>query len=547
MVTLVAACSTPGAGRDAATDAPPVDRTDAAGAADVTGAVDAAGDDQPRLVLRRRLTRDELTATLHTLLRWDRDFPDVPLDARIRGFDTSADVLPVSSAHAAAFAFIANEAAVRIERSGGPAALLGVPCDLNADADRCTDTFIRLLGRRAYRRALTGEEVASLRALAAAAGGDHGQALRSVTSALLQSPWFLYAVESARRDPARPGRWRLDGWSTATRLALLLWGEGPDDALLDRAERGELDGDEGVRRAAGDMLADARARAGVGRFLREWLRLYAVDWLQRDPTRYPRWQPGFAGDLREETARFADEVVWGERADLRDLLTGPWTWMNPTIARLYGVAPPASGAWERVAFAEAQGRAGILTQPSVLAITALSTRESATLRGEYVRSVLLCEPVGSPPPEAAEVAPGPPDETERQRLARHTANPACGGCHARLDPVGLGFERYDGVGGVVAGRDDLTGRGAVDGLTPAEFTGPVALGRLLRASGRFERCAATQLLRYALGREEGPGDAATIDLMTRALAASSYRFPAMAAALAASEAFLTLGDAEVSR
>jgi len=529
LVMLGAACGTPGAARDAGTDP------------------EQPVNDQPRLVVRRRLTRDELSATLRALLRSDRGFPQLPLDARIRGFDTSPEVLPVSSAHAAAFALIANEAAVQIELSGGPAVLLGAPCDLVGDADRCVDAFIRRLGRRAYRRALSEQEVASYRALAAAAGGDRGQALRSVMSALLQSPWFLYAVESARRDPARPGRWRLDGWSTATRLALLLWGEGPDDALLDRAARGELDTDEGTRRVAADMLADGRARAGVGRFLREWLRLYAVDWLQRDPTRYPRWQGNLGGDLREETARFADEVVWGEGGDLRDLLTGPWTWMNPAIAGLYGVAPPPSGAWTRVAFPDGEGRAGILTQPSVLAITALSRRESATLRGEYVRSVLLCDPVGSPPPEAADVPPGPADETERQRLARHASAPACASCHARLDPVGLGFERYDGVGGMIAGRDDLTGRGSVAGLTPADFTGPVELGRLLRASGRFERCAATQLLRFALGRAEAPRDEATIDLMTRALAASSYRFPAMAAALVTSEAFLTLSDAEVMR
>lgn len=498
-----------------------------------------------RLVLRRRLTRGELAATLRSLLRWDRQFPELPLDARVRSFDTTPRALPVSEAHAAALARIATEAALHVDRSGGPAALFGVPCGEQDDLGRCLDAFIRRFGRRAYRRELTAAQVASLRALAATAGDDAGRALRSVTSAVLQSPWFVYAVESARRDPAHPGRWRLDGWSVATRLALLIWGEGPDDALLDRAARGELDRDEGVRRAAADLLADPRARVGVGRFLRDWLRVYAVEWIQREPMHYPLWRDTLADDLREETGRFVDEVAWGEHADLRDLLTGPWTWMNPNVARLYGLPPPPSGGWERVAFAPDQGRAGVLTQPGVLAMTALSTRESATLRGEYVRSVLLCDPVGSPPPQAGSGDPAPPGETERERLVRHAADPACHECHDRLDPVGLGFERYDGVGTLVAERPDLTGRGTVEGLTPAAFEGPVELGRRLRASGRFESCAATQLLRFALGRAESRADDATLERLSRALVASSYRLPAMVQALATSEAFLTLGDAEV--
>lgn len=501
---------------------------------------------QARLVLRRRLTRGEASATLRSILRWDRVFHELPLDARVRHFDTNPMALPVSEAHTAAFARIANEAALHVERSGGPAALLGIPCGDGGGRERCLDAFIRRFGRRAYRRDLAAAEVASLRALAASAGDDEGRALRSVTSAMLQSPWFIYEVESARRDPARPGRWRLDGWSVATRLALLLWGEGPDDALLDRAARGELDGDEGVRRAAADMLADARARVGVGRFLRDWLRLYAVEWIQREPAHYPQWRNSLAADLREETGRFVDEVAWGERADLRDLLTGAWTWMNPDVARLYGVAPPSTG-WARVELAPGQGRAGVLTQPSVLAMTALSTRESATLRGEYVRSVLLCDPVGSPPPQAGSVDPAPAGETERERLARHARDPACRECHDRLDPVGLGFERYDGVGTLVDARPGLTGRGTVEGLTPSAFVGPVELGRLLRASGRFEACAATQLLRFALGRTEDSGDDGTIALLSRALVASSYRLPAMVQAMATSEAFLTLSDAEMGQ
>ena len=39
-----------------------------------------------------------------------------------------------------------------------------------------------------------------------------------------------------------------------------------------------------------------------------------------------------------------------------------------------------------------------------------------------------------------------PSLTTRQRFAAHTTQASCAACHKLMDPIGLGFENYDGVG-----------------------------------------------------------------------------------------------------
>jgi hypothetical protein len=98
-------------------------------------------------------------------------------------------------------------------------------------------------------------------------------------------------------------------------------------------------------------------------------------------------------------------------------------------------------------------------------------------------------------------APDPiPGETERQRLARHRANPTCSSCHNLIDPLGFAFESYDAIG---AFRDMAQGV-PVDnqGTLPdgRGFTGIVEMVRLLEQGNEFPTCATQKLMAYALGR-----------------------------------------------
>jgi hypothetical protein len=83
--------------------------------------------------------------------------------------------------------------------------------------------------------------------------------------------------------------------------------------------------------------------------------------------------------------------------------------------------------------------------------------------------------------------------TVRQRLEQHRANPACKGCHARMDTLGFSLENYDAIGHWRTREGDL----------PIDAgDGPDALKQLLlKDKDRFARCLASKLATYALGRK----------------------------------------------
>ena len=89
-------------------------------------------------------------------------------------------------------------------------------------------------------------------------------------------------------------------------------------------------------------------------------------------------------------------------------------------------------------------------------------------------------------------------------MEQHRANPACAGCHARMDPIGFALENYDGIG---AWRDKDNDNGALidaSGKLPdgSVFRGLPGLARLLVGQHRDEFISTftEKLMTYALGR-----------------------------------------------
>jgi hypothetical protein len=96
--------------------------------------------------------------------------------------------------------------ALELTASAKPmAALTG--CQENDDSAACRDSFIQSFGARAYRRPLTGDDTADLRAWFDAGGklgGDFASGVRAVVEVTLQSPDFLYASEAAPCGTSAP-------------------------------------------------------------------------------------------------------------------------------------------------------------------------------------------------------------------------------------------------------------------------------------------------------------------------------------------------------
>jgi len=187
-----------------------------------------------------------------------------------------------------------------------------------------------------------------------------------------------------------------------------------------------------------------------------------------------------------------------------------------------------------------EGRAGILSQAAFLSIAGKANRSAPILRGVFVRERLLCATLPPPPPNAGTIPPElPSPTTTRDFFTDLTAPEQCQSCHSLINPVGFGFESFDGIG---RWRDEENGY-AVDasgvltaGDVEGPFAGPVELAQRLAKSEDVQRCLATQWFRFRFGRLGVADDAPILDALGAQFVASGGKLRALAGALAHSEA-----------
>ena len=162
-------------------------------------------------------------------------------------------------------------------------------CD-PATGPRCVDRILTTLARRAYRRPVTGAEVAALRRFVELAGADGQtveQGLALAIQAMLVSPHFLFHIE---RDlyPNDPGRMhRISDVELASRLSYFLWNSMPDEELLSLAERRQLSVPAVLDAQVKRMLADPKAFAMAENFAGQWLEIRNLDSIKPDPAEVP--------------------------------------------------------------------------------------------------------------------------------------------------------------------------------------------------------------------------------------------------------------------
>jgi hypothetical protein len=404
---------------------------------------------------------------------------------------------------------------------------------------------------RAYRRPLSQPErddvLAFYHMLREKSGLTHEDAVRDSIVRVLMSPKFGYRVDlldsSATNVPApvQP----LSGYALASRLSYFLWSSMPDEELLARAEAGDLQKPDVLMAQARRMLKDERSHGLALEFVGNWLdfrRFEEINTVDRD--RFP----SFDNDLREamfqEPVRLFEDVIWHDRSVL-DLLYGKYTFVNPDLARHYGMPEVAGDAsrWVRVDDARPYGRGGLLPMSVFLTQNAPGLRTSPVKRGYWVVRRVLGETIPPPPANVPEL---PHDEAKldaplRDVLAQHRANPVCAACHARFDSVGLAFEGYGPIG--EKRSKDLAGH-LVDtravfpgGFQGADFEGVLEYIRDHRQKDFLDNLS-RKLLAFALGRSLQLSDEPAIEQMQAKLAANGYRFAPLVENIVTSPQFL---------
>jgi hypothetical protein len=401
----------------------------------------------------------------------------------------------------------------------------------NDDAD-CMDEFIARFGRRALRRPLSTDEHTNLSELAmayAAVSGDFYEGVDVVVRTLLQHPAFVYRVEvGSPTDEA--GVFKLDDFEVASRLSYFIWGSMPDDELLDLAEAGGLETPEDIRAEAERLLTDDRARDRIDRFHSMWLGYYTLPHAAEVTTA-----------MRGETRKLLEDVVFDNPRSYTDVFTAGGTWINDTLAELYGL--PAPGTDELV-WTEYDGeRQGLLSHGSFLSVAARFGDTSPTQRGILIRTRLLCQEIPPPPPDVD--VDNPPESTTEgackvDRYAEHRENGACRSCHELVDPVGFGLEQYDQMGRFRTVEADnpecsIDGQGEIDG-TP--FSGPAGLANYIIDNQLLDACVVGQVYAFAMGHPEGEDDQRFVDDLMTSFSADGHRFDQLMLSLVSDEAFM---------
>jgi hypothetical protein len=302
---------------------------------------------------------------------------------------------------------------------------------------------------RAFRRPVSSEEVNKYFALVREKlnqGECFETAMNFAHRAVLCSPHFLFLVEDAPL---------LNDHQLASRLSYFLWRSSPDGALREVAAKGELSKPEVLRRETERMISSPRFEAFVSDFLNHWLNLREIEATTPDRDLYPEYfesyhdgtQDGFLHQsIVLETREFVRDLI-ARDAGIEHFVRSPDAFLNQRLAEHYGLPAIKGTALRRVSLPADSVRGGLLTQASVLKVTANGANTSPVIRGVWILERVLGSPAPPPPPNVGSIEPDTRGATTiREQLAKHKADKNCAGCHQKIDPPGFALEAFDPIG-----------------------------------------------------------------------------------------------------
>lgn len=413
--------------------------------------------------------------------------------------------------------------------------------------DAYARAVVERFAKRAFRRPVNKDEVERLMALYAMARTDGDGLERAVhvaLSAILVSPHFLFRGEIQPDPDKRAAVHPVDEFALASRLSYFLWSTMPDERLSELAEKKALR--KNLRAEVARMLKDAKSRALVDNFADQWLQIRNLNNVNPDKKKFPDWNAELRDAMRTETELFFAEILREDRSVL-ELLDADYSFLNERLAKHYGIEGVSGDGFRKVSFTDRQ-RGGILTQGSILTITSNPTRTSPVKRGKWVLENILGTPPPPPPPNVPELQEGAELKgTLRQRMEQHRENAVCASCHARMDPIGFGFENFDGVGVWREKDGDFKVDAGGKLLSGESFGNAAELKRILVEQKRdeFLKTLASKMLTFAIGRGMEYYDVLSINGIVANMEKNGTKFSSLVMGVVESPAFeLRRGEGE---
>jgi hypothetical protein len=402
----------------------------------------------------------------------------------------------------------AAQALVTEARSNGKLAALSPCANPTAGGEACARTFLQGFGAKAYRRALTNDELAGLVSGATsvyhigADGYTYADGIDLLTRVLLQSAGFIYLTELG--EPGAGATFELTAGETANALSFLLTSAPADDTLLGNAASGMLATPDGREAEARRLLGTPKGKARFVRVVKEWLGITDVAHREKAQNVYPDFA-GVAKSMEGESDSFISEVLYNSTGTLTELLTADWTIADGPLASVYGV--PSAGAGKRTSLTSAKRR-GILGQGAFLSVFANNNSSHPVFRGVAILRRVACVNVPDPSVQGIVVSFPAADTTRttRARFEAHAMDARCAACHKTIDAVGFAFDNFDGMGKERTSENNLPVDTSVTVTAGTDFDGAYpdakALVTAMAGSTAVKSCLARQIFHSTAARSD---------------------------------------------
>ncbi len=387
-----------------------------------------------------------------------------------------------------------------------------------------------VLAKQAYRRPPTEAELNVLLNvfdLGQQKELSYSASLRLMVKAMLVSPQFLFITPAGAAD-AESEIVPLDNYQLASRLSYLLWSTMPDGELMSLADSGTLHEPAILKAQVKRLLEDPRSRALFDGFAAQWLGLGDLPSKAFDPSKFPEMDDALRSAMYDEARLFFEGII-RENRSVTDLIDSDYTFLNESLAKVYGLKDSLTGPEMRRVSLTDGNRGGILGMPGVLAATSFPNRTSPVNRGVWVLEQVLGDHVPAAPPDVPALENQDQQSiaglTLRERTELHRSNPVCANCHRLLDPIGFGLENFDAIGRWRE-RDDNGQVIDASGELPGgkSFSGPRELKTMIAERlDDVSRNLVEKLLAYALCRKLEGYDEIVVDELMRKIADDGYR------------------------
>lgn len=375
---------------------------------------------------------------------------------------------------------------------------------------------------------------------------DFLAAMRTAAIAVLCSPEFLFLKEPAGR---------LDDLQLASRLSYFLTRSTPDAEML----AAKLTQPEVLRSQTERLLKAATLERFVTDFTDGWLNLREIEFTTPDKQLYPEYDELLLDSMLRETRRFIAHLI-EENLGIANIIDSDFAMLNKRLAQHYGIPDVTGVELQKIKLPPDSHRGGVLTQASVLKVSANGTNTSPVVRGVWVMDRILGLEPPPPPPGVPGVEPDIRGATTlREQLAKHSTLESCNACHRVIDPPGFALENYDVIGGwrerfrsIDQGEKvdlKVEGRRVRYRLgPPVDATGEMPGGEkfahladlkklLLADPDRIARCVAEKLLTFATGRPMGFSDRSALDQLVAQSKKKGHTMRDMIHAIVQSEVF----------